>query len=85
LIIGAGGENIAPVPIEDAFKKHCPACSNIMLVGEQQRFMGALITFKVDVDLKTGIPSNKLMPEAINWLKQHSGQDVKTTEEACSN
>jgi len=34
LIIGAGGENIAPVPIEDAFKQHCPACSNIMVVGE---------------------------------------------------
>ena len=34
LIIGAGGENIAPVPIEDGFKLHCAACSNIMIVGE---------------------------------------------------
>ena len=35
LIITAGGENIAPVPIEDNFKLFCPPCSNIMLVGEQ--------------------------------------------------
>ena len=34
LIITAGGENIAPVPIEDNFKLFCPPCSNIMLVGE---------------------------------------------------
>ena len=65
LIITAGGENIAPVPIEENFKFECPACSNIMLLGEQKRFMAALITFKVDTDLKTGIPTNKLIPEAI--------------------
>jgi long-chain-fatty-acid--CoA ligase ACSBG len=34
LIIGAGGENIAPVPIEEKFKTICTACSNIMMVGE---------------------------------------------------
>ena len=35
LIITAGGENIAPVPVEDAFKLICNACSNIMMIGEQ--------------------------------------------------
>ena len=35
IIITAGGENIAPVPVEDAFKVACPPCSNIMMVGEQ--------------------------------------------------
>ena len=35
LIITAGGENVAPVPIEDNFKLFCPPCSNIMLLGEQ--------------------------------------------------
>lgn len=34
LIITAGGENVAPVPIEDLFKGECPACANIMVVGE---------------------------------------------------
>lgn len=85
LIIGAGGENIAPVPIEDAFKANCIACSNIMLVGEGQRFMAALITFKVDVDMKTGLPSNKLTPDAINFIKSNAGVEVKTSDEACKN
>ena len=34
LIITAGGENIAPVIIEDNFKLFCPMVSNIMVVGE---------------------------------------------------
>jgi long-chain-fatty-acid--CoA ligase ACSBG len=34
LIITAGGENIAPLIIEDAFKENCPPCSNIMVIGE---------------------------------------------------
>ena len=35
IIITAGGENIAPVPVEDNFKLECAACSNIMMIGEQ--------------------------------------------------
>ena len=35
LIITAGGENVAPVPIEDTFKEEGPICSNIMMIGEQ--------------------------------------------------
>lgn len=34
LIITAGGENIAPLIIEDIFKDFCPPCSNIMVIGE---------------------------------------------------
>ena len=65
LIITAGGENVAPVPIEDNFKEKCPACSNIMLIGENRRFLSALITFKVDIDMTTGLPSNNLTPDSI--------------------
>lgn len=82
LIITAGGENVAPVPIEDNFKLECPACSNIMMLGEQQRFMAALITFKVDVDPKSGVPSKILTAEAKNAFKTNVGMDFKTTDEA---
>ena len=82
LIITAGGENIAPVPVEDAFKLECPACSNIMMIGEQQRFMAALITFKVDIDPKSGIPSKELTNEAKTCFKTNLGLDIKTTDEA---
>jgi long-chain-fatty-acid--CoA ligase ACSBG len=46
LIMGAGGENIAPVPIEDNVKKLCPFVSNIMMVGDKQKYNTALITLK---------------------------------------
>lgn len=85
LIITAGGENVAPVPIEDLFKQFCPACSNIMLVGENQRFMAALITFKVDIDMSTGTPSDKLTPEVVKYLKENVGVDIQTSQEACNN
>ena len=82
MIITAGGENIAPVPVEDNFKLECVACSNIMMIGEQQRFMAALITFKVDVDPKSGVPSRNLTNEAKTALKAATGMDFKTTDEA---
>jgi len=85
LIITAGGENVAPVPIEDNFKAQCEACSNIMVVGEQKRFIAALISFKVDMDPKTMLPSHNLMAEAVKFFKNEVGVDVKTTDEAIIN
>jgi long-chain-fatty-acid--CoA ligase ACSBG len=84
LIITAGGENVAPVPIEDNFKEVCPPCANIMVVGEQQRFMGALVTFKVDIDPVTGVPTHNLMPDTVAFFKSELGVDVKTSDEACA-
>lgn len=47
LIIGAGGENIAPVPIEDNLKKILPAISNVMMVGNKRKYNVAVLTLKV--------------------------------------
>jgi len=46
LIIGAGGENIAPVPIEDNIKKLCPYVSNVMMYGDQKKFNVCVLTLK---------------------------------------
>merc|ERR1719231_84723 len=46
LLIGAGGENIAPVPIEDELKKLCAAISNVMIVGDKMPYNCALVTLK---------------------------------------
>merc|ERR1719487_1187241 len=48
LIIGAGGENIAPVPLEDNIKKLCPAISNVMMVGDKQKYNVLLVTLKAE-------------------------------------
>jgi len=46
LIIGEGGENIAPVPIEDCVKKNCDGINEIMMVGDKQKYNVALVTLK---------------------------------------
>ena len=85
LIITAGGENIAPLIIEDNFKEVCPPCSNIMVIGENQKFLCAFITFKVDIDMSKGVPSHNLTSEARNWFKANLNLDLKTTDEAIGN
>ena len=48
LIITAGGENIAPVPIEDTFKSElAQLVSNCMLVGDKRKYLVMLVTLKV--------------------------------------
>lgn len=47
LIITAGGENIPPVPIEDALKAEVPIISNVMLIGDKLKFLSMLLTLKV--------------------------------------
>jgi long-subunit acyl-CoA synthetase (AMP-forming) len=47
LIITAGGENIAPVPIEGQLKVEVPILSNAMLIGDKKKFLSCLLTLKV--------------------------------------
>ena len=53
LIITQGGKNIAPVPIEDVIKSKLPKIvSNVMVVGDGQKFLSCLITLQVTTDPK---------------------------------
>ena len=47
LLITAGAENVAPVPIEDAIKEQLPCVSNCMLIGDKRKFLSVLLTLKV--------------------------------------
>ena len=47
LLITAGGENVAPVPIEDNVKEELPCVANCMLIGDKKKFLAMLITIKV--------------------------------------
>lgn len=46
LIIGEGGENISPVPIEDHVKKTCEGICEVMMVGDKRKYNVALVTLK---------------------------------------
>jgi len=60
LIIGAGGENVAPVPIENNVKKLEPAISNCMMFGDKKKFNIALVTLKVEGATGEEAGGNKL-------------------------
>jgi len=55
ILITAGGENIAPVPIEDRIKEQLPCVSNCMLLGDRLKFLTVLLTLKVSARAHTHI------------------------------
>jgi long-chain-fatty-acid--CoA ligase ACSBG len=64
LIIGAGGENIAPVPIEDKIKELCPAISNAMMVGDKRKYNTILFTVKTELNKEDNTSTGKLAGDA---------------------
>lgn len=64
LIITAGGENVAPILIEDKLKELCPILSNVMVVGDDRKYLAAIITLKSIFDLQTGEGEDKLPDHA---------------------
>lgn len=80
LIIGAGGENIAPVPIEDFIKEKCPAISNIMMIGDKQKYNVAVVTLKADGATGELAGSNNLIDAAADFV-----EGVKTIDAAADN
>ncbi|XP_056233183.1 long-chain-fatty-acid--CoA ligase ACSBG2-like isoform X1 [Seriola aureovittata] len=79
LIITAGGENIPPVPIEDALKAEVPIISNSMLLGDKLKFLSMLLTLKCVVD-DNGDPTDELSPEALDFCQQHGVTATKVSE-----
>lgn len=79
LIITAGGENIPPVPIEDAVKNEVPIISNAMLIGDKQKFLSMLLTLKCVMD-DNGDPTDDLSPEALDFCRRHGVKATKVSE-----
>ena len=69
LIVTAGGKNVSPAVLEDRLRSH-PLISQVVVVGDQRPFIGALITLDTD-----------MLPD---WLASH-GLPPMTVEEAKDN
>jgi len=69
LIITAGGENIAPQPIHDLVKEKLPIISQVLLLGDKQKFVSTFLTLAVEVNPDTMEPSNKLTMAARDWCR----------------
>lgn len=83
LIITAGGENVAPIPMEHKFTELCPIASQIMVIGDDRKFLSCLITFKTVMSGPSAQPTTELTPEAKEFIKTNIGSTVKDSEEAC--
>jgi long-chain-fatty-acid--CoA ligase ACSBG len=80
LIITAGGENIAPQPIHDLVKEQLPVISQVLLLGDKQKFVSCFLTLAVEVDPETMEPTGKLSSAARDWV-QAQGSNATTVQE----
>lgn len=80
LIITAGGENVAPVLIENQIKEELPFISNAMVVGDKRKYLVILLTLKLALD-KDGKPTEALSDDAIKIVKD-IGSNAKTLSDA---
>ncbi|XP_068176512.1 long-chain-fatty-acid--CoA ligase ACSBG2-like [Antennarius striatus] len=80
MIITAGGENVPPVPIEDAVKEALPLISNAMLVGDNRKFLSLLITLKTQVNTETGDPEDELTPEALEICRKLGSNATRVSQ-----
>ncbi|KAG9480463.1 hypothetical protein GDO78_012103 [Eleutherodactylus coqui] len=80
LIITAGGENIPPVPIEDAMKEYIPIISNVMVIGDKRKFLSMLLTLKCNVNFDTGEPDDELTAEAIEFCQKIGSKATKVSD-----
>ncbi|CAJ0949016.1 unnamed protein product [Ranitomeya imitator] len=85
LIITAGGENIPPILIEDAVKRHLPIVSNAVLIGDRRKFLSMLLTLKSTVDQDTLEPSDRLTSEAIQFCQQVGSKATTVSEIVAQN
>ncbi|XP_070591698.1 LOW QUALITY PROTEIN: long-chain-fatty-acid--CoA ligase ACSBG2-like [Erythrolamprus reginae] len=80
LIITAGGENIPPVPIEDAVKEAVPILSNVMLVGDKAKYLVMLMTLKSNMNLETGAAEDELTAEAVEFCQKLGSKSTKVSD-----
>ncbi|PSN55892.1 Long-chain-fatty-acid--CoA ligase ACSBG2 [Blattella germanica] len=80
LIITSGGENIAPVLIEEEVKKELPCIRNAMVVGDRRKYLTVLLTMKSELNPETGEPLDELMEDTKQWCRE-VGCEVNTVKD----
>ncbi|CAK9293880.1 unnamed protein product [Gordionus sp. m RMFG-2023] len=79
LIITAGGENIAPIPIENAIKEQLwEIVSNVMVIGDYRKFLSVILTFKTKMDINTGLCSQTLVHSVETFILNLINQGSST-------
>lgn len=74
LIITAGGENVAPVLIENQINTVLPIFAQVVVIGDKRKYLGCLLT------MKTKSPG-VLADEVVNYIKA-KGSAATTVKQA---
>ena len=86
LIITSGGENIAPIPIENRIKNELSEIvSNVVVVGDQKKYLTCLITLKCKSVAESGAPTSILDEEAAKFCQKVTTDSITTVEELKEN
>ncbi|XP_071425048.1 long-chain-fatty-acid--CoA ligase ACSBG1 isoform X2 [Pithys albifrons albifrons] len=80
LIVTAGGENVPPVPIEDAVKKELPIVSNAMMIGDKKKFLSMFLTLKTELDPDTSEPTDILTEQARDFCQKIGSKATRVSE-----
>jgi len=67
LIITAGGENVAPILIENEIKTAIPELSQAVVIGDNRKYLTVLLTLK-HTFTQPGFPTNEIDPNILNDL-----------------
>ena len=65
LIVTAGGENVAPVPIENYIKNELQGLSNVIVIGDQKKYLTCLVTLKCKQNMDTLKFTNNLDSDSL--------------------
>lgn len=84
LIITAGGENVAPVLIEDEIKRELPAIGNVMVIGDKRKYLTCLIGLRTEVD-ENGLPMEKLIGDSERLGKEFGSKAISWKEATTDN
>lgn len=83
IIIPAGGENVAPVPMEEAIKRDPEAAeliSNVMMVGDKRKYCVALVSLQV-VGATGLLPgTDELTPGAVAAIARAGGKAISVPQ-----
>ena len=68
IIVTGGGENIAPIPIEDMIKVQMKDIAyNCMVIGDKRKHLACIITLRTVLN-ENNFPTNKLHPDVIQVI-----------------
>lgn len=80
LIITAGGENVAPVLIENEIKNSLKVVANCIVIGDRRKYLTAMLTLKYLTD-KDGRLTNQFPNDVLEEFAR-IGSNAKSFEEA---